>query len=78
MADRTAADLLEALRVTRQDSIDLVATIAEADFARQGRHPFFGMMTIEDMFKLIYRHNMLHARDVRRVLETTTPGGANS
>ncbi|MBP7688866.1 MAG: DinB family protein [Thermoflexales bacterium] len=78
MADRTAADLLDALRVTRQASIDLVATIEEANFTRQGRHPYFGLMTIEDMFKLIYRHNMMHARDVRRVLETTTLGGAKS
>ncbi len=78
MADRTAADLLDALRATRQDTIDLVATIADADFARQGRHPFFGMMTIEDMFKLIYRHNMMHARDLRRVLDATTTGGAKS
>lgn len=78
MADRSTADLLDALRVTRQDTIDLVATIADADFARQGRHPFFGMMTIEDMFKLIYRHNMMHARDLRRVLDATTLGGANA
>ncbi len=78
MADRTAADLLAALRAARQDTIDLVATIADADFARQGRHPFFGMMVIEDMFKLIYRHNMLHARDIRRVLDITTLGGADS
>ena len=77
MADRTAADLLDALRVTRQDTIDLVATIADADFARQGRHPFFGMIAIEDMFKLIYRHNMMHARDLRRVLDSTALGGAN-
>jgi hypothetical protein len=78
MADRTAGELLDALRAARQDTIELVATIADADFARQGRHPFFGMMSIEDMFKLIYRHNMLHARDLRRVLETTTLGGADS
>ena len=76
-ADRTATDLLSAFRAARQDTIDLVATIADADFARQGRHPFFGMMSIEDMFKLIYRHNMMHARDVRRVLDTTL-GGANA
>jgi len=78
MADQTTADLLDALRATRQDTIDLVATIADADFVRQGRHPFFGMMTIEDMFKLIYRHNMMHARDLRRVLDATTLGGANA
>ena len=78
MADRTAADLLTDLRATRQGTIDLVATIADADFARQGRHPFFGMIAIEDMFKLIYRHNMMHARDLRRVLDSTALGGANS
>lgn len=78
MADRTAADLLTDLRATRQATIDLVATIADADFARQGRHPFFGMITIEDMFKLIYRHNMLHTRDLRRVLDVTASGGPNS
>ena len=77
MADRTVADLLAALRATRQATIDLVATIADADFARQGRHPFFGIIAVEDMFKLIYRHNMLHARDLRRVLDNPTPGGAN-
>jgi len=76
-ADRTATDLLSAFRAARQDTIDLVATIADADFARQGRHPFFGLMSIEDLFKLIYRHNMMHARDVRRVLDTTL-GGANA
>ena len=76
-ADRTATDLLSAFRAARQDTIDLVATIADADFARQGRHPYFGLMSIEDLFKLIYRHNMMHARDVRRVLDTTL-GGANA
>jgi hypothetical protein len=48
-------------------SIDLVAMIVRL-ILRQGRHPFFGLMMIEDMFKLIYRHNMMHARDLRRVL----------
>ncbi len=75
MADRTATELLSAFRAARGDTIELVATIADADFARQGRHPFFGMMSIEDMFKLIYRHNMMHARDLRKALETTMHGG---
>jgi len=39
---------------------------ATIQFALQGRHPFFGMMVIEDLFKLIYRHNMMHARDIRK------------
>ena len=68
LAERSISQLLADLRATRQDTIDLVAGIDDADFARRGRHPFFGDMSIEEMFKLIYRHNMMHARDIRRVL----------
>ncbi len=68
LAGRTSDQLLGDFRAARQDTIDLVGLIRDDQFARQGRHPFFGMMTIEDMFKLIYRHNMLHARDMRKTL----------
>ncbi len=68
MSDQAPGELLVAFRATRQDTIDFVSTIHEEQFALQGRHPFFGMMAIEDLFKLIYRHNMLHARDLRKAL----------
>ncbi len=67
-ADQTPGELLAAFRATRQTTIDFVATIRDDQFALRGRHPFFGMMVIEDMFKLIYRHNMMHARDIRKAL----------
>jgi uncharacterized protein (TIGR03083 family) len=67
-ADRTPEQLLADFRATRQATIDFVATIRDDQFALQGRHPFFGMMTIEDLFKLVYRHNMMHARDIRKAL----------
>ena len=66
--DRTPKQLLADFRLARQMTIDFVATIRDDQFALQGRHPFFGMMTIEDLFKLIYRHNMMHARDIRKAL----------
>ncbi len=69
-APRTPEQLLADFRSTRQTTIDLVATIRDDQFALQGRHPFFGMMTVEDLFKLIYRHNMLHARDICKALGT--------
>ncbi|MFN8596216.1 MAG: DinB family protein [Anaerolineae bacterium] len=75
LADRDAATLLADLRATRQTTIDLVASIDADEFALQGRHPFFGQMTIEDMFKLIYRHNMMHLRDLRRVLDAESTSG---
>lgn len=67
-ADRTPAQLIEDFRAVRQDSIDLVAIVRADQFNLQGRHPFFGMITMEDFFKLIYRHNMMHVRDIRHVL----------
>lgn len=70
-ADRTVDDLMADLRATRQDTIDLVSAIAEDQFSQRGRHPFFGLMSLEEMFKLIYRHNMMHARDIRRTFPST-------
>jgi len=67
-AERTPAQLIEDFRAVRQDSIEFVTLIRSDQFAWQGRHPFFGTMTLEDLFKLIYRHNMMHARDIRHVL----------
>jgi uncharacterized protein (TIGR03083 family) len=68
LADRTPDQLLADFRSTRETTIDLVAAVRDDQFTLQGRHPFFGMMTIEDLFKLIYRHNMLHARDIRKAV----------
>jgi uncharacterized protein (TIGR03083 family) len=68
MTDRTPEQLLTGMRSVRQETIDFVDNMQAADFDRRGRHPFFGMMSIEEMFKLIYRHNMMHTRDVRRAL----------
>ncbi len=67
-ADRTPAQLIEDFRAVRQDSIALVTHIRADQFAWEGRHPFFGTMTLTDLFKLIYRHNMMHVRDIRHVL----------
>jgi uncharacterized protein (TIGR03083 family) len=72
LSDRSVAELLADLRSVRQTTIDLARTIAEAEFARCGRHPVFGLISMEEMFKLIYRHNMLHARDIRKAT-----GGTN-
>ena len=69
-ADRTPDQLVADFRSTRQTTIDFVATIRDEQFVLKGRHPFFGMMTIEDLFKLIYRHNMLHTRDIRKAMGT--------
>ncbi len=68
LENRSPAGLLDSLLAARQQNIDLLQSLAEADLDREGRHPFFGWTTLEKLFKLIYRHNMLHIRDVKRVM----------
>lgn len=69
MRERDVAQLLDELRAARQETLDILHEITDEDFARTGRHPLFEQMSIEEMFKLIYRHNMMHMRDLRRMLK---------
>ena len=68
LRERDYEQLIAELRDVRQETIDLVGRIADDDFKRTGRHPYFGQMSVDEMFKLIYRHTMLHLRDMRRAL----------
>jgi uncharacterized protein (TIGR03083 family) len=70
LSDRSPAQLLEALRAVRQETCEFVATLRPEDLDRVGYHPWFGDETLSFLIRLIYRHPMLHLRDVRLALET--------
>jgi hypothetical protein len=61
-------DLLYQFSVQRLATVELVQRMAIDDLSRMGRHPFLGVAPLEDMLKLIYRHNQIHQRDVRKLL----------
>lgn len=63
-------DHLREFEAARAATVALTAALTDADLDRRGRHPFLGETAIEDMLKLLYRHTMLHERDVRKALET--------
>ena len=73
MKDAAPADLVAQFEAARAETVALVRGMGDADFDRIGRHPWFGRVPLENMLKLIYRHNMLHERDIRRALETGRP-----
>lgn len=60
--------LLELFWINRQKTIALVKNLNPVDLMRQGRHPFLGVASLVDIIKLIYRHNQIHLRDLRRIL----------
>jgi hypothetical protein len=65
----TPAALLRTFRDARAQTIRIVASLSPEERSRRGRHPWLGDAPIEDMIQLIYRHSMIHLRDVRKVLE---------
>ena len=67
--------VLKSFAQARITTMDIVRKMRPADFDRQGRHPFLGVTSLEAMLKLIYRHAMLHQRDIRRVLDQGAPIG---
>jgi hypothetical protein len=73
LRDVLPGSLVKQFETARAATASMVAGMADADFDRIGRHPWFGQVALEQMLKLVYRHNMLHERDVRRALETGQP-----
>jgi len=65
----TPRELLEQYRAVRAEMIAWVSSLDEADLDKTGRHPFMGHTTLREMIKLVYLHNQLHYRDLKKVLK---------
>lgn len=60
------SELLASFYELRQQTVQLVAQIPPEDLLRTGRHPFLGVASLEEIIKLMYRHNQIHQRDIRK------------
>lgn len=67
--DLSPQELLEQYKAVRADSIAWTLSLEEADLDKQGRHPFLGMTTLREMIKMLYLHNQIHYRDMKKVLK---------
>ncbi|MFN8434365.1 MAG: DinB family protein [Anaerolineales bacterium] len=63
------AELLQQYKQVRADSVQWVSGLKEEDLEIKGRHPFLGETVIREMIKMLYLHNQLHYRDVKRALK---------
>jgi hypothetical protein len=64
--DLSHHDLIQRFQSTRMEMIALVSSLSDSDLLKQGRHPFLGLTSLGDMVKMVYRHNQIHYRDIRR------------
>jgi hypothetical protein len=67
--DLSSSELLEQYKLTREKTVEWVASLSDFDLEKTGRHPFLGMTNLREMIKMIYIHNQTHYRDLRKVLK---------
>ncbi len=65
----TPAELLEKYKSIRAETIAWVSGLKESELEITGRHPFLEVTTIREMVKMLYLHNQLHYRDLKKVLK---------
>ena len=65
----TPQELLGQYKTVRAGMAAWVSSLDEADLEKTGRHPYQGLTTLREMIKLVYLHNQLHYRDIKKVLK---------
>lgn len=68
LGEATCEDLLARFLVERQATIDWLRGLSPEDLQKTGRHPWLGIAPLEEMIQLLYRHNQIHQRDIRKLL----------
>jgi hypothetical protein len=66
--DLTPQELLEQYKSVRATSVTWVSGLKESDLEIIGRHPFLGQTTLREMIKMLYLHNQIHYRDLKKAL----------
>jgi hypothetical protein len=61
-------ELLEQFVDARADTVKWLSKLSQEDLAKEGRHPFMGQVQLAEMLKMIYLHNQLHFRDIRKLV----------
>lgn len=66
--DNTVVDIMQSWQTHRQAHLDLMQTIAEAQWERTGVHPTRGAFTPHDQLFLTALHDTIHMEQITRIL----------
>lgn len=66
--DLTPVELLEQYKEVRADSANWVSGLKDEELEIKGRHPFLGETVLREMIKMLYLHNQIHYRDLKKVI----------
>lgn len=67
--DASPQQLLGQYKSVRAESVAWVLGLRESELEIHGRHPFLGQTIIREMIKMLYLHNQIHYRDMRKALK---------
>ncbi len=66
--DLPPVELLEQYKEARGNTVSWVLGFKDEELEIKGRHPFLGETTLREMIKMLYLHNQIHYRDLKKVL----------
>ncbi len=69
LAEIAPEQLLADMKAARQRTIEWLTDLQEADLDRVGRHPALGEITLEDFANVIYGHQLMHMRELMKILD---------
>ena len=69
MKNVSPQELLQQYKEVRANAIAWVSGLKESELEIAGRHPFLGQTLIREMIKMLYIHNQLHYRDMKKALK---------
>jgi hypothetical protein len=64
----TPSELLSQYSAIRANTVTWVSGLKEEELELKGRHPFLEVTTLREMVKMLYIHNQIHYRDLKKVL----------
>ena len=67
--DLSPVELLEQYKEVRANSVTWVSGLKDEELEIKGRHPFLGETVLGEMVKMLYIHNQLHYRDLKKSLK---------
>jgi len=69
VSEHTSQELLALFEEGREQMVEFVGGLSEADLDKTGNHPYLGQSTLGEMLRLFVLHPNLHIRDIRKAFE---------
>jgi hypothetical protein len=60
-------ELLDQFVEVRANAVEWVSGLTQEELVIEGRHPFLGHVPLVEMIKMLYLHNQIHLRDIRKM-----------